>query len=199
VAQRVARALGFHYLDSGALYRLVALHARRSGTSLADAPALARLASELPVEFRNGEIYLAGDRVTDAIRVEAISAAASEVARFAAVRQSLLATQQRFRRAPGLVAEGRDMATVVFRDARLKVYLTASADERAKRRYKQLKDKGLDANLAALLRDIQQRDARDSGRSVAPLQKSVDAQVLDTTGLSIDEGVATIVRWFREA
>jgi 3-phosphoshikimate 1-carboxyvinyltransferase len=199
VAQRVAIALGFHYLDSGALYRLVALQATRRHVRFDDTPALAVLARELPVEFRGADIFLDGDRVTDAIRTESISDAASQVAQNPSVRQSLMQRQRDFRRPPGLVADGRDMATVVFGDAALKVYLTASAEERANRRYKQLIDKGLDANLATLLRDIRQRDARDSSRSVAPLQKSVDAQVLDTTNLTIDESVDRVVRWFKNA
>jgi len=198
VARGVARALGFHFLDSGALYRLVALHAQRHDVNGDDTEVLAALARDLPVEFRGTEIYLEGDCVTNAIREESISDAASQVAQIPQVRQALLKRQRDFRCAPGLVADGRDMASVVFPDATLKVYLTASPEERAKRRYKQLIDKGLDANLATLLRDIQQRDARDSGRSVAPLQKSSDAQVLDTTDLSVDEGVEQVVRWFGE-
>ena len=138
-------------------------------------------------------------RITDAIRAESVSQAASRVAQIPEVRQALMKRQRDFRRAPGLVAEGRDMASVVFPEAALKVYLTASAEARAERRYKQLIEKGLDANLATLLRDIQQRDARDSGRSVAPLQKSADAQVLETTDLSIDEGVEQVIRWFGNA
>ena len=199
VARGVARELGFHFLDSGALYRLVALHAQRHDVSMDDTEALTGLARDLPVEFRGAEIYLEGDRVTNAIRAESVSGAASQVAQIPQVRQSLMKRQHDFRRAPGLVADGRDMASVVFPDAALKVYLTATAEERAKRRYKQLIDKGLDANLATLLRDIQQRDARDSSRSVAPLQKSAGAQVLDTTKLSVDEGVDQVIRWFRKA
>jgi len=199
VARRVAKALGFYYLDSGALYRLVALHAEQRGTGLRDSEALADLARDLPVEFRGADIFLEGDRVTDTIRAESISETASRVAQIPEVRQALMKRQRDFRRAPGLVADGRDMASVVFPDAALKIYLTASAEARAERRYKQLIDKGLDANLATLLRDIQQRDARDSSRNVAPLQKSRDAQVLDTTNLSVDEGVEQVIRWFRKA
>jgi len=199
VAERVASALGFHYLDSGALYRLVALRALRCKVGFDDSQALAELALGLPVEFRGAEIFLDGDRVTDAIRTEEVSQAASQVAKNPSVRQALMQRQRNFRRPPGLVAEGRDMASVVFSDAVLKVYLDASAEERASRRYKQLKDKGLDANLATLLRDIQQRDARDSNRSVAPLQKSVGAKVLDTTNLTVEECVDEVIRWFRDA
>jgi 3-phosphoshikimate 1-carboxyvinyltransferase len=199
VARRVANALGFHYLDSGALYRLVALHAIRRKVGFHDTPALAALARDLPVEFRGGDVFLDGERATDAIRTEEVSQAASEVAKNSLVRQSLMKRQHDFRRPPGLVADGRDMASVVFPDAALKVYLDASAEERANRRYKQLKDKGLDANLATLLRDIQQRDARDSSRSVAPLQKSVGAKVLDTTNLTIDESVKRVIGWYGDA
>ena len=199
VARRVADMLGFHYLDSGALYRLVALHAERCNVGLDDSDALATLARDLPVDFRDSKIYLDGDDVTNAIRAESVSEAASRVAQIPEVRQALMKRQRDFRRAPGLVAEGRDMASVVFPDAALKVYLTASAEARAERRYKQLIEKGLDANLATLLRDIQQRDARDSGRGVAPLQKSADAQVLETTNLSIGEGVDQVIRWFGKA
>ena len=199
VAQRVAEQLGFHYLDSGALYRLVALAAIRAGTGLQDAETLGRLASALPVEFREGRIWLSQDDVTDAIRRDEVSAAASLVAAIPAVRQGLMLRQRAFRRAPGLVADGRDMATVVFPDAKLKVFLTASAEERALRRYKQLIDKGFDANLAALLLELRQRDERDSTRSVAPLQKSAEAQVLDTTGLSIEETTSRVIQWFESA
>ena len=199
VAQRVAEQLGFHYLDSGSLYRLVALTALRERVDLNDANALGEIARRLPVHFAGGAIVLSGEDVTDAIRAEAVSAAASEVAPFPSVRQGLMRRQQAFRRSPGLVAEGRDMASVVFPDAALKVFLTAAAEERARRRYKQLIEKGFDANLATLLQDIRQRDARDSERSVAPLQKSVDAQIIDTTGLSIQEVVARIIQWYESA
>jgi 3-phosphoshikimate 1-carboxyvinyltransferase len=199
VAERVAQRLGFHYLDSGALYRLFALHAQRNGIDVGTRKGLAALANALPIEFRDGDIYLDGEMVTDTIRTEEIAELASQFAKIHEVRQGLMNRQRAFRRPPGLVADGRDMTTVVFADAVLKVYLNASVEARADRRYKQLIDKGLDANLATLLRDIKQRDARDSNRSVAPLQKSVDAQVLDTTNLTIDEGVDRIVRWFREA
>jgi 3-phosphoshikimate 1-carboxyvinyltransferase len=199
VAQRVAEHLGFHYLDSGSLYRLVALAALRRRVDPKDADALGEIARMLPAHFSEGKILLSGEDVTDAIRAEAVSATASEVAAFPSVRQGLMYRQKAFRRAPGLVAEGRDMASVVFPDAILKVFLTASAEERARRRYKQLIEKGFNATLATLLQDIRQRDARDSERSVAPLQKSVDAQIIDTTGLSIREVVARILQWFESA
>lgn len=196
VARQVARRLGFHYLDSGALYRLVALAATRQGIAMGDARALGRLVQTLPVEFHEHNIRLEGEDVTEAIRAEEVSGAASQVASIPEVRQGLIQRQRVFRQPPGLVADGRDMGTVVFPDAVLKVFLTASAEERALRRYKQLIDKGFDANLATLLQEISQRDARDSARSLAPLQKSVDAQVLDTTGLSIEEAVAQVIQWF---
>ncbi|HYN28134.1 MAG TPA: bifunctional 3-phosphoshikimate 1-carboxyvinyltransferase/cytidylate kinase [Burkholderiales bacterium] len=196
VARRVAQRLGFHYLDSGALYRLVALAAMRKGIALDDSSALGRLAQALAVEFHDHSIRLGGEDVTKAIRAEEVSAAASQVAAIPEVRQGLIERQRAFRRPPGLVADGRDMGTVVFPDAVLKVFLTASAEERALRRYKQLIDKGFDANLATLLQEISQRDARDSARSVAPLQKSADAQVLETTGVSIEEAVAQVIQWF---
>ncbi|MEX0960234.1 MAG: bifunctional 3-phosphoshikimate 1-carboxyvinyltransferase/cytidylate kinase [Burkholderiales bacterium] len=194
VAQALARKLGFHYLDSGALYRLVALAALKKGVEVSDASGLARVAASLAAEFRGDEIYLDGERVTEAIRAEAVSAAASQVATIPEVRQSLMRRQKAFRSPPGLVADGRDMGSVVFPDAVLKVFLTASAEARAQRRYKQLIEKGLDANLSTLLQDIEQRDARDSGRNVAPLQKCADAQLLDTTTLSIDESIDQVLR-----
>ena len=199
VAQCVAEHLGFHYLDSGSLYRLVALTALRDRIDLKDADLLGEIAHKLAAHFIGGKILLDGKDVTDAIRAEVVSAAASEVASFPSVRQGLMRRQQAFRRSPGLVAEGRDMASIVFPDALLKVFLTASAEERARRRHKQLIEKGFNANLTTLLQDIRQRDARDSERSVAPLQRSVDAQIIDTTGLSIQEVVARILQWFESA
>jgi 3-phosphoshikimate 1-carboxyvinyltransferase len=199
VAQLVAEHLGFHYLDSGSLYRLVALTALRDRVDLKDAHSLGEIARKLPARFTEGKILLNGEDVTDAIRAEAVSTAASEVASFPSVRQGLMRRQQAFRHLPGLVAEGRDMATVVFPDALIKIFLTASAEERARRRYKQLIEKGFNATLTTLLQDIRERDARDSERSVAPLQKSVDAQIIDTTGLSIQEVVAQILQWFESA
>jgi 3-phosphoshikimate 1-carboxyvinyltransferase len=195
VAHRIARELGFHYLDSGALYRLVALRAQRTSIATDDAPRLAALARDLPAVFTDTEIYLERERVTDAIRAEDIAELASKVAAVPQVRQALMQRQRAFRRPPGLVAEGRDMGSVVFPDATLKVFLTASAEARAERRYKQLIDKGLHATLATLLQDIEQRDARDTGRSVAPLQKSAGAQVFDTTGLSVEKVTERVLAW----
>jgi 3-phosphoshikimate 1-carboxyvinyltransferase len=196
VAQRVADALGWHYLDSGALYRLAALAARRAGVALDDEPALARLAANLPIEFSRGRILLAGDEVTDAIRAEAVGEAASRIAVLGALRAALLDLQRDFRQAPGLVADGRDMASVVFPDASLKVFLTASAEARAERRYKQLIEKGFSANLVGLLRDLRARDARDAGRTHAPLVAAEGAVVLDSTPLTVLQTVQAVLdRW----
>ena len=193
LAKQVAQQLGFHYLDSGALYRLVALVALRQAATLDDEPTLARIAAELNVDFSGGGIFLHQKDVADAIRAEQVSTAASSIAALPAVRRALLERQRAFRKAPGLVAEGRDMGTVVFPDAVLKIYLTAAVEERAQRRYKQLIEKGMNANITALLQDIRQRDERDSVRAIAPLQKSGDADLLDTTSMSIAAAVAEIV------
>jgi cytidylate kinase len=197
VAARVAATLGFAYLDSGALYRLVALKAALDSIPVGDVPALATVASQLDVRFDAGEVWLDGDIVTDAIRAERISSDASKVAAHGPVRQALLARQRAFRRSPGLVAEGRDMGTVVFPDARLKVFLTASAEVRAERRHKQLIGKGLDASIQALLQEIRERDERDSSRSAAPLKPAVDAEMLDTTSLDIEQSVDFVLRLWR--
>jgi 3-phosphoshikimate 1-carboxyvinyltransferase len=199
VAARVATALGFHYLDSGYLYRLTALAARNAGVAWDDEAGVAAIAAGLPVVFEGEEILLAGKRVGDAIRTEEISVGASKVAALPAVRAALLQRQRDFREAPGLVAEGRDMASVVFPDAQVKVFLTASVEARAERRYKQLIEKGLAANMPDLLQDLHDRDARDSARSVAPLQKCADAELLDTTSLGIAESVAAILAWANKA
>lgn len=194
IAQRVARTLGWHYLDSGALYRLTALAALRAGVPFDDAEGLARLAAALPVSFTDGgRIVLAGEEVTDAIRDEAVGNGASRLAVHADVRTALLGLQRGFRRPPGLVADGRDMGTVVFPDAALKVFLTASAESRADRRHKQLIEKGISANLPGLLQDLRERDARDASRSVAPLVQAEGAHVLDSTSLSIDETVKKVL------
>jgi cytidylate kinase len=197
IAEAVARALGFHYLDSGSLYRLVALKAVRTGTAFTDATALAALAAALDVRFGDGALVLDGEDVAAAIRAEDVSAAASQVAVHGAVRQALIERQRGFRRAPGLVADGRDMGTVVFPDARLKVFVTASAEERARRRHKQLIAKGISVTLDGLLRDIRERDARDTGRAVAPLAAASDAVLLDTTNLTIDQAVARVLASYR--
>lgn len=196
IASRVAGLLGFHYLESGALYRLVALRSLQSGVR--DEVQLAAIARSLPVAFRDGKIFLENQDVTEDIRSEACGVRASEVAPVAAVRSALLERQRGFRKPPGLVADGRDMGTVVFPDAELKVFLTAKPEVRAERRHKQLIEKGISANLRALSRDLAERDARDANRAVAPLVPAPDSQVLDSSALSIDEVVQRIVGWCRE-
>jgi cytidylate kinase len=197
VAQRVAQILGFNYLDSGALYRLIALAATKSGVAWDDEAGLARVAGALAVKFHEDEIYLNQIVVTDSVRSEEAGAGASQVAVWPAVRAALLARQRVFRAPPGLVADGRDMGSVVFPDAGLKIYLTADAETRAERRYKQLIGKGMDANMAALLQDIRARDERDSQRPVAPLRKTDDAILLDTTHLSIDAAVEAVLARYK--
>lgn len=199
IAQRAAAALGFHYLDSGALYRLTALAALRAGVPLDDAARVAAVAAELPVTFPDGRIELAGEDVGDAIRAEPISEGSSIVAAHPAVRAALLDRQRAFRRPPGLVSDGRDMGSVVFPDAVLKVFLTARAETRAERRYKQLMEKGLPANLLAILHDLRMRDARDSGRAVAPLQAGAPEAVLDSDNLTIELVVAIVLERYRVA
>ena len=198
VARLLAGRVGWHLLDSGALYRLVALAGAREGIDAGDEAKLAAIAARLPARFEGEDIYLEAERVTDAIRTEENSFAASRVAALPAVRRALLDRQRSFRRPPGLVAEGRDMGSVVFPGAELKVFLTASPEERAERRYKQLKEKGIAATLAALLQDLRERDARDAARSVAPLKQSPGARQLDTTSMSAEQAAAQIVDWYRE-
>lgn len=197
VAQRVAKRLGFHFLDSGALYRLTALASMEAQLPLDDEAQVAAVASRLPVEFREEKIFLSGEDVTEAIRSEAVGQGASQIAALPAVRAALLERQRAFRRFPGLVADGRDMGSVVFPDAAVKVFLTASAQARAERRYKQLIEKGMPANMHPLLqdiaRDLAERDARDAARSVAPLKQCADADLVDTTHLNIDEAVAAVM------
>ena len=189
IASRVAAALGFHYLESGALYRLVAL---------AGGADPAKAAAGLEVVFRDSRILLSGQDVTDAMRAETVGVRASEIAGLATVRSALLERQRAFRRPPGLVADGRDMGTVVFTDAVLKVFLTASPQARAQRRYKQLIDKGNGANLATLSRELEERDQRDASRSVAPLKPAADAVSVDSSGMTIDEVVALVLNRYRE-
>lgn len=193
VAARVAQALGFHYLDSGSLYRVVALAADRADIAWDDEARLGPLATALPVQFRDEHVLLSGEDCSHAIRTEHISQGASRVAVLPAVRAGLLARQQAFRQAPGLVADGRDMASVVFPDAQVKIFLTASVEERANRRYKQLIGKGFPAILPAILHELQERDARDAARAVAPLQKTADAVLLDTSNMGIAEAVEFVV------
>ncbi len=200
IARRVAEALGYHLLDSGALYRLTAFAANRHGVALDDTTGLAEIARKLDVVFGsddagNERILLNGDDVSFDIRTEEAGIGASRVAAQVPVREALLKLQRSFRKAPGLVADGRDMGTHVFVDAGLKIFLTASAEERARRRHKQLKDKGIDVSLAALSRDIEDRDRRDTERSVAPLRPAEDARLLDSSGQSIEAVTNTVLNW----
>jgi cytidylate kinase len=197
IAEKVAARLGFHVLDSGALYRLTALFALRQGVSLTDETAVTALAATLPAEFRGGEVWLAGENVSQAIRAEEVGEGASKVAALPAVREALLARQRAYAQAPGLVADGRDMGTVVFPQALVKIFLTASAEARAERRYKQLIEKGNSANLADLVRDMRARDERDTQRAVAPLKPAPDAVVLDSTSMNIDEVVEAVLKLYR--
>ena len=197
IAAGVANDLGFRYLDSGSLYRLVALNALRNGIPLHDEAALADAADSLDVEFAHGGVSLDGEDATDDIRSETVSAAASQVAVHPAVRRALLSRQRAFRQPPGLVAEGRDMGTVVFPDAAVKVFVTASVEERAKRRHKQLIAKGISVTMEGLLRDIRERDARDAGRAAAPLRPADDAVILDTTDLTIDAAIGAVLDLYR--
>ena len=198
VAERVAAALGWQVLDSGSLYRIVALAARRAGVALNDEAGVAAIAAALPARFEAGRVWLGNDDVTTDIRSEACSAGASQVAVLPAVRDALLGRQRDYRARPGLVADGRDMGSVVFPDAGLKIFLTASAEARAQRRHKQLMEKGLPANIQSLLDDLRERDARDAARAVAPLMKLPDAALLDTTELDIESAVALVVDLVRD-
>ena len=191
IAMRLAEELGWHFLDSGALYRLVAVAAMDRDIDAEDGDALSEVARALDVEFGlTGEgmvILLDGNYITGRLRSEAVSAMASRVAAIPAVRDALVQRQRAFRKAPGLVADGRDMGTVIFPDAKLKIFLTASAEARAKRRYKQLKEKGESVNLPRLFRDIKKRDERDSSRAVSPLRPADDAHVIDSTEMTVNE------------
>ena len=199
VAARVAAALGWHYLDSGALYRLTALAAQRAGVAWDDEAAVAEIAAGLDVEFGQDSVRLGGVEVGDAIRYEEISVGASRVAALPSVREALLFRQRVFRRPPGLVGDGRDMGSVVFPDSRTKVFLTASVEVRAERRYKQLIEKGIAANIQPILQDLRERDERDSQRSVAPLRQNEDAKLLDTSGMTIQQAVDQVLAWNGEA
>ncbi|HTH76628.1 MAG TPA: (d)CMP kinase [Trinickia sp.] len=198
VAALVAAQLGFHLLDSGALYRLAALASVRYGVAATDADALAALVDELHITFREGCAQLDGVDVSSEIRAEEIGNRASAIAVHQNVRAALVARQRAFRKEPGLVADGRDMGTVIFPDAVLKVFLTASVEARAARRYKQLIQKGFSANMDDLLRDLRERDERDSSRAAAPLKPAADAKLLDTSTLSIDQAVGEVAKWYRE-
>lgn len=203
IARRVADALGFHLLDSGALYRLTAISARKNGIPLDDVAAVARTARDLDIRFDSNEagserIWLADEDVTLEVRKESTGAGASTVAAIPEVREALLLRQRAFQKPPGLVADGRDMGSHVFTTAALKIFLTASAEERAKRRHKQLKDKGIGVSLAALSRDIEDRDRRDSERTVAPLKPAGDARILDSSGKSIEAVTQIVLDWVAE-
>ncbi|MCP5299715.1 MAG: (d)CMP kinase [Chromatiaceae bacterium] len=194
VTQLVARRLGWRVLDSGALYRLVGLATSKSGVGFENQNKISDIANKLNVEFNGEKILLDGEDVTDVIRTEAAGNDASRVAAMSAVRATLLDWQRQYARAPGLVADGRDMGTTVFPAAKVKIFLTASAQERAKRRHKQLKEKGLPANLAALTAEIEERDARDRGRAASPLVPAPDAIEIDSTGMDIDRVVEIVLR-----
>lgn len=192
LSQMLARHLGYHLLDSGALYRLVALAAMKKGTDLSSEDAVSQVAATLDVIFslesdNSAQILLEGVRVTDAIRQEAVSMAASKVAAYPGVRAALLERQRAFAVAPGLIADGRDMGTTVFPTANAKLFLTASAEARAERRYKQLRTKGEVVDMADLVRDIRERDERDSNRAISPLKPAGDAVIIDSTAMTIDE------------
>jgi cytidylate kinase len=198
VASRVADRLSFHLLDSGALYRLTALQVLRRELPLSDEHGIAKLAEHLPARFQGDVIYLAHEDVSDAIRVEAVGNMASKIAALPSVRQALFGLQLGFRQTPGLVADGRDMGTVIFPTAKLKVFLTASAEARAQRRYKQLIDKGISANMNDLLADLQARDERDTHRAVAPLMPASDAHILDTSDMGVDQAVEQVLAWYAQ-
>ena len=197
VASLVAEKLGFHYLDSGALYRLVALASEKKGINVENGLELGLLVPKLLILFKNGRILLDGEDVTDAIRTENMGLRASALAIHPQVRSALVGLQRSFRQSPGLVADGRDMASAIFPDAVLKVFLTATAAARAERRYKQLIAKGISAKLEDLLQDLQERDARDSSRGTAPLLVADGAKVLETSDLSIAQAVKTVLDWYQ--
>jgi CMP/dCMP kinase len=197
VAALVAAKLGFHLLDSGALYRLAALASLRYQVPPDAAEALAALVDGLHITFREGCAQLDGIDASNEIRAEEVGNRASAIAVHQPVRAALVARQRAFRREPGLVADGRDMGTVIFPDAGLKVFLTASVEARAARRYKQLIQKGFSANMDDLLRDLRERDARDTNRAVAPLAPAADAKLLDTSALTVDQAVEQVVQWYR--
>jgi len=199
VAAAVAERLGWHYLDSGALYRLVALQAARSDVMLSDESGLADLAKKLPVLFENERILLHDEDVSQAIREPSVGNAASRIAVFAPVRDSLLARQRAFLKPPGLVADGRDMASVVFPDAPLKVFLTASVEVRAERRYKQLIEKGFSTKLDDLQKDLERRDERDSSRTIAPLKACEDSIVIDSSLMDLESVIASVVQLAADA
>ena len=200
VAQAVAERLGFHYLDSGAIYRAAALVVDRAGIAIdaynVSEQQVAKIAREMPLSFRSGKIWMKNQDITESIRSEACGKHASKIAVFAQLRQALLQLQHDFRRPPGLVAEGRDMGTVVFPGAGLKIFLTASAQVRAARRHKQLMEKGINANINDLLVEIEARDARDYGRSVAPLKVSNETIMIDTTDMDLAQSIEAVLKFY---
>lgn len=199
IAHRVAQALGWLVLDSGALYRLTALAVQQQGVDPNDQEAVARTASQLDVAFQGDQVLLSGHDVAGLIRQESVGNLASRVAAYAPLRQALLERQRAFRKAPGLVADGRDMGTVVFPDAPLKIFLVADVNARAERRCKQLKEKGFSANLSGLLEDMRARDERDRNRANAPLVAAHDAKTVDSSDLSIDETVKLVLDFWSGA
>ncbi|MCU7852180.1 MAG: (d)CMP kinase [Candidatus Thiodiazotropha sp. (ex Monitilora ramsayi)] len=198
ISQRVAEHLGWHFLDSGAIYRVLGVMVDREDISIDSVDKIAELARNMPLSFSGEQAMLAGEDVTGEIRTETAGNRASKVAVIPEVRSALLEWQQKYAKPPGLVADGRDMGTVVFPQAQVKIFLTASPEERAKRRYKQLKEKGLGVNLARLIEEIRERDERDSKRTVAPLQAAEGALTLDSTQLSIDEVYGQVMRKVHE-
>lgn len=199
VAERVATHFGFHYLDSGAIYRLLAYAAAQQAVAWSNADALADIATQMQIKFEHGQAYLNGEQVSHHIRTEQMGKGASEVAVHPAVRTALLQTQRNFRQAPGLVGDGRDIGSVIFPDAGLKIFLTAAVETRAKRRYDQLIQRGDHADYALILADLQQRDLRDSQRAVAPLKQLPGAVLLDTTDINIEQAVNIIIEAFKKA
>jgi CMP/dCMP kinase len=199
VAERVATHFGFHYLDSGAIYRLLAYAAAQQAVDWSNADALADIATQMQIKFEHGQAYLNGEQVSHHIRTEQMGKGASEVAVHPAVRTALLQTQRNFRQAPGLVGDGRDIGSVIFPDAGLKIFLTAAVETRAKCRYDQLIQRGDHADYALILADLQQRDLRDSQRAVAPLKQLPDAVLLDTTDINIEQAVNIIIEAFKKA
>lgn len=199
VAERVATHFGFHYLDSGAIYRLLAYAAAQQAVAWSNADALADIATQMQIKFEHGQAFLNGEQVSHHIRTEQMGKGASEVAVHPAVRTALLQTQRNFRQAPGLVGDGRDIGSVIFPDAGLKIFLTAAVETRAKRRYDQLIQRGDHADYALILADLQQRDLRDSQRAVAPLKQLPDAVLLDTTDINIEQAVNIIIEAFKKA
>lgn len=196
IASEVARKLGFHYLDSGALFRLAALSCLTQKVDLTDEAACSGVTRQMRPCFKDGKVFLGDKDVTNAIREEAVGLAASRVATMASVRTAILDLERDFCRAPGLVADGRDMGTVVFPNACLKVFLTAGAQVRAQRRYKQLIQRGISANLADLARDLQERDKRDRERAVSPTRPAPDARLLDSSDQTIEQTVRCVLDWY---